>query len=106
MISYISDELCSALWNLHLYYKQFEEHISTHINNLGAAVRKNLNDLVKITRWNDINYWSVVKGVEKTHEQLMKHIKEYQVCWRESKIFNLSIIGVNLFPMNDFVENS
>ncbi|KAK7603581.1 hypothetical protein V9T40_003580 [Parthenolecanium corni] len=72
------DELCSALWNLHLYYKQFEEHILAHINNLGAEVRKKVNNFVKITRWNDINYWSVAKTVEKTHEQLMKYIKEFQ----------------------------
>ncbi|XP_065212438.1 midasin [Planococcus citri] len=70
--------LCNCLWNLYSYYKQFEAQISAHIHKLSVDVRKNLQNFVKITRWNDINYWSIMKTVEKTHEQLMKYIKQFQ----------------------------
>lgn len=73
--------LCNVLWNLYSYYKQFEVQIAMHIDKLSVEVKKKLQNFVKITKWNDINYWSVVKTVEKTHEQLMKYVKEYQV-WR------------------------
>lgn len=74
-----AEEMCSALWNLYVYYRQFEDQVKNYVTSKSGEVRKKLRDFVKITRWNDINYWSVVKTVEKTHEQLMKYVKEFQV---------------------------
>ncbi|BET00740.1 ATPase family associated with various cellular activities (AAA) [Nesidiocoris tenuis] len=70
--------LVRIYWNLHQYYKQFEQHVSNKIIELGAPIEKKLKEFVKIARWNDINYWAVKASVEKTHRTVHKHIKEYE----------------------------
>ena len=38
---------------------------------------------VKIARWNDINFWSVKSAVEKTHQILHRHTKEWENVLRQ-----------------------
>lgn len=88
------EEICAALWNLYAYYGQFENQVRNYMTSKSSEVRKKLQDFVKITRWNDFNYWSVVKTVEKTHEQLMKYMKEFQVSIDTLYNFFTSFAGI------------
>lgn len=69
----------SILWNLYQYYQQFSRIVSQRVKECAAPIEKKLRDFVKISRWNDINYWAVKATVEQTHRTLHKYIREYEV---------------------------
>ncbi|XP_063299642.1 midasin [Pelobates fuscus] len=70
--------LCSVLWNLYNYYKQFLPSVQARITQLRSPLEKELKDFVKISKWNDVSFWSVKQSVEKTHRTLFKYIKKFE----------------------------
>ncbi|KAM9316620.1 LOW QUALITY PROTEIN: midasin [Gastrophryne carolinensis] len=72
------DSLCSLLWNLYNYYKQFLQSVRERITSLRNPIEKELKDYVKISKWNDVSFWSVKQSVEKTHRTLFKFIKKFE----------------------------
>ncbi|XP_058470371.1 midasin [Solea solea] len=71
------ESLSSLLWNLHKYYSQFSDCIHTKISQLRQPIEKELKDFVKISKWNDVSFWSIKQSVEKTHRTLFKFIKKF-----------------------------
>ncbi|XP_075718267.1 midasin isoform X3 [Rhinoderma darwinii] len=78
------DSLCSLLWNLYHYYKQFLPSVEARMNELRKPLEKELKDFVKITKWNDVSFWSVKQSVEKTHRTLFKYIKKFEAALNEA----------------------
>uniref|UniRef100_UPI00398F5005 midasin isoform X2 n=1 Tax=Pristiophorus japonicus TaxID=55135 RepID=UPI00398F5005 len=74
------DVLCSLLWNLYNYYKQFSESVQAKITELRHPIEKELKDFVKISRWNDVSFWSMKQSVEKTHRTLFKYMKKFEAA--------------------------
>ncbi|XP_072355863.1 midasin [Scyliorhinus torazame] len=74
------DVMCSLLWNLYNYYKQFSESIQAKITELRHPIEKELKDFVKISRWNDVSFWSIKQSVEKTHRTLFKFMKKFEAA--------------------------
>uniref|UniRef100_A0A3Q3KQB7 Midasin n=1 Tax=Mastacembelus armatus TaxID=205130 RepID=A0A3Q3KQB7_9TELE len=72
------ESLSSLLWNLHKYYSQFSDYIHTRISELRQPIEKELKDFVKISRWNDVSFWSIKQSVEKTHRTLFKFVKKFE----------------------------
>ncbi|KAM9840331.1 midasin [Aulostomus maculatus] len=72
------DSLSSLLWNLHKYYSQFLDCIQTKISQLRQPIEKELKDFVKISRWNDVSFWSIKQSVEKTHRTLFKFVRKFE----------------------------
>ncbi|XP_047429048.1 midasin isoform X2 [Mugil cephalus] len=72
------EPLSSLLWNLHKYYSQFSECIQTKITQLRQPIEKELKDFVKISKWNDVSFWSIKQSVEKTHRTLFKFVKKFE----------------------------
>ncbi|GAA6218580.1 midasin [Lates japonicus] len=72
------ESLSSLLWNLHKYYSQFSDCIHTKISQLRQPIEKELKDFVKISKWNDVSFWSIKQSVEKTHRTLFKFIKKFE----------------------------
>ncbi|XP_037836777.1 midasin isoform X2 [Kryptolebias marmoratus] len=71
------DFLCSLLWNLHKYYSQFSESVQAKVTQLRQPIEKELKDFIKISKWNDVSFWSVKQSVEKTHRTLFKFVKKF-----------------------------
>ncbi|XP_032398227.1 midasin [Etheostoma spectabile] len=71
------ESLSSLFWNLHKYYSQFSDCIHTRISQLRAPIEKELKDFVKISKWNDVSFWSIKQSVEKTHRTLFKFVKKF-----------------------------
>nr|XP_057921265.1 midasin [Doryrhamphus excisus] len=71
-------QLCHLLWNLHKYYSQFSDCINTKILQLRQPIEKELKDFVKISKWNDVSFWSLKQSVEKTHRTLFKFVKKFE----------------------------
>ncbi|KFV78000.1 Midasin, partial [Struthio camelus australis] len=77
------DVLCSILWNLHNYYKQFSERVEARIAELRQPIEKELKEFVKISKWNDVSFWAIKQSVEKTHRTLFKFMKKFEVVLNE-----------------------
>uniref|UniRef100_A0AAZ3S0A1 Midasin n=1 Tax=Oncorhynchus tshawytscha TaxID=74940 RepID=A0AAZ3S0A1_ONCTS len=74
------ETLCSLLWNLHKYYTQFSECIQTKVTQLRQPIEKELKDFVKISKWNDVSFWSIKQSVDKTHRTLFKFVKKFEAA--------------------------
>uniref|UniRef100_A0A3Q1FB83 Midasin AAA ATPase 1 n=1 Tax=Acanthochromis polyacanthus TaxID=80966 RepID=A0A3Q1FB83_9TELE len=72
------ENLSNLLWNLHKYYNQFSECIQAKITQLRQPIEKELKDFVKISKWNDVSFWSIKQSVEKTHRTLFKFVKKFE----------------------------
>ncbi|KAM3931945.1 midasin [Leptodactylus fuscus] len=98
------DSLCSLLWNLYHYYKQFLPTVEARINELRKPVEKELKDFVKISKWNDVSFWSIKQSVEKTHRTLFKYIKKFEEALNESSSAALvEIVGEEQL---DFIDTT
>ncbi|CAD1474144.1 unnamed protein product [Heterotrigona itama] len=71
-------ELLAIFWNIYFYYSQFLDDVQNKIKVLKEPIAKKLKDTIKITRWNDISYWSVKNTAEKTRRTLHKFVKEFR----------------------------
>ncbi|KAM9018411.1 midasin isoform 3-T4 [Ara ararauna] len=78
------DILCSILWNLYNYYRQFSECVQARIAELRQPIEKELKDFVKISKWNDVSFWAVKQSVEKIRRTLFKFMKKFEVVLGES----------------------
>ncbi|XP_076758301.1 midasin [Xylocopa sonorina] len=72
------NELSAIFWNVLLYYSQFQVDVQNQIKTMKEPIAKKLKETIKITRWNDISYWSVRNTAEKTRRTLHKFVKEFQ----------------------------
>ncbi|XP_077567526.1 midasin isoform X1 [Stigmatopora nigra] len=72
------DALSYLLWNLHKYYSQFSDCIQETVRLLRQPIEKELQDFVKISKWNDCSFWSIKQSVEKAHRTLFKFIKNFE----------------------------
>uniref|UniRef100_A0A8D2MF30 Midasin n=1 Tax=Zonotrichia albicollis TaxID=44394 RepID=A0A8D2MF30_ZONAL len=77
------DVLCSILWNLYNYYKQFSECVEAKITELRQPIEKELKEFVKISRWNDVSFWAIKQSVEKIRRTLFKFMKKFEVVLDE-----------------------
>ncbi|XP_017886215.1 midasin [Ceratina calcarata] len=72
------DELSRILWNVFFYYSRFLNDVKAKIQALKEPVAKKVKDTIKITRWNDVSYWSVRNTAEKTRRTLHKFVREFK----------------------------
>ncbi|XP_074846986.1 midasin isoform X2 [Carettochelys insculpta] len=77
------DMLCSILWNLYNYYKQFAECVQARIAKLRQPIEKELKEFVKISKWSDVSFWAIKQSVEKTHRTLFKFMKKFESVLKE-----------------------
>ncbi|XP_066867568.1 midasin isoform X2 [Kogia breviceps] len=77
------DSICSVLWNLYHYYKQFFDRVQAKIVELRSPLEKELKEFVKISKWNDVSFWSIKQSVEKTHRTLFKFMKKFEAVLSE-----------------------
>ncbi|KAM5286744.1 midasin isoform 2-T2 [Hipposideros larvatus] len=83
------DSLCSVLWNLYHYYKQFFDRVQAKIVELRSPLEKELKEFVKISKWNDVSFWSIKQSVEKTHRTLFKFMKKFEAVLSEPCLSSL-----------------
>ncbi|XP_076242744.1 midasin [Calliopsis andreniformis] len=89
-------ELSAILWNIYNYYSRFLKDVENRLKSLKDPIARKLKDSIKITRWNDISYWSVKNTAEKTRRTLHKFVKEYQKGLQETVAAYLVLKTENL----------
>uniref|UniRef100_A0A182PZR4 Midasin n=1 Tax=Anopheles farauti TaxID=69004 RepID=A0A182PZR4_9DIPT len=84
------DTLIAAVYNIHMYFAQFEEEIEEHIRTKRVPIEKKLKEFVKIESFNkDLSYFSMRNNIARVHRQLHKFLKEFEeeIAARVAPIF-------------------
>ncbi|EQC37386.1 hypothetical protein SDRG_04990 [Saprolegnia diclina VS20] len=83
--------LASTLYHLYRFYAQ---HLTYGCHPLWSRLRTpiqtQLNDFIKISRWDEQTYYSLAASAEKSHRKLMKFVRDYE------EILNM--------PMQTFID--
>lgn len=66
------------IWNTIRYYSMFRESVGTKLTSLKAPIEKKLKEFMKISRWNDSNFYALVDSVKKSQRTLNKLIVEFK----------------------------
>jgi len=79
-------EQCARMFtSLHSYYSQFLGIVGRYWERLKADIAKKLKDEVKLTKWDEQNYYALTESIEKNHRKLNKFLREYD-----------EVLGVNV----------
>uniref|UniRef100_A0A7N6BG26 Midasin n=1 Tax=Anabas testudineus TaxID=64144 RepID=A0A7N6BG26_ANATE len=100
-----SESLSSLLWNLHQYYSQFSDCIQTKLNQLRQPIEKELKDYVKISKWNDVSFWSIKQSNEDAEEGVEASSLQGRlpVLTRKMKKFCIQLLKKD--PMPELAED-
>ncbi|XP_076336290.1 midasin isoform X2 [Tachypleus tridentatus] len=74
--SSVQENLLTIFSNIYHFYGQFSKAVSLKISTVRIPIEKQVKEFVKITRWNDINFWAVRQTVEKSHRMIHKQMKQ------------------------------
>ena len=96
--------LLNILENLNMYYHQFKPSVLRCLEDSRAPLQQELSEFVKIASWKDINVYALKESAKRSHYQLVKIVKKYQLTL-------LSPIGDKLqldtlIPTTGFSESS
>ena len=65
-------QIQTILSNLACFYEQFEPVVTSYIAEQRKPIEKELKEFVKISRWNDANFWRVKTSVHNAHKKLAR----------------------------------
>ncbi|CAG0883563.1 unnamed protein product, partial [Cyprideis torosa] len=83
--------LVLLLGNMYRYYSQFQPAVEARIRSQRDPIDKEIKDFVRISRWNDSNFWQLKESVSKSHRTLHKKMKLWKNILRESVNSHLTI---------------
>lgn len=72
-------KLSNALINMANFYAQFESFIQAIVTDLKKPIVNEIEDVVKLAMWKDINYESIKLAVQKSRSHLRKCARAYRV---------------------------
>ncbi|OQR87196.1 midasin-like protein, partial [Achlya hypogyna] len=71
--------LASTLYHLYRFYAQHLTHGCHPLwARLRAPIQTQLNDFIKISKWDEQTYYSLAASAEKSHRKLMKFVRDYE----------------------------
>jgi len=70
----------NIVWNVHQYYFQFLPSVEAYLQKSRAPIEQQVKDFVKISRWGDrdTNFYAVKAAVDKSHQTIHKHMKQFK----------------------------
>ena len=83
-----------AFWNLYKYYSLFAPYTKLEIDKCKKKIEKELNDFVKICRWQDMNYWALKQSTDKSHRTIFKFIKNFKEFCNQNVVGFLTVKNV------------
>jgi midasin (ATPase involved in ribosome maturation) len=72
-----SESVFRLLMSVESYYSQFLPLILSHLNDLKKPIEAKLKSEVKLARWDEQSYYSLVESTEKNHRKLMRLLRDY-----------------------------
>lgn len=73
------------------YYEQFTESVSSHLHEERASIEKDVQNLVKLATWRDVNVHALQQSAQRTHRQLYKRVRQFRELIRQPAIAYLQI---------------
>lgn len=90
------------------YYKLFSPHIMTFLSDRRAALEKEIQSLIKLASWKDVNVHALKQSAQKTHHNLYKIIRKFRDVLRQPITDLLQPVLVemseNIHIGNDFLS--
>ncbi|OCB87744.1 P-loop containing nucleoside triphosphate hydrolase protein [Sanghuangporus baumii] len=80
-----------VLVGIHHYYRQFADKVSASLLEGRAAIEKDVQNLVKLATWKDVNVHALQQSALRTHRQLYKRIRQFRELLRRPAIPHLQI---------------
>jgi midasin (ATPase involved in ribosome maturation) len=80
----LDQRIQSYIWNTICYYRQYEPQVMSKLNEMKAPIEKKMKDFVKISRWNDANFYALSDSVKKSQRMLNKLLSEYKQVLKTS----------------------
>ncbi len=87
--------VCEILWNVLKYYEIFDGLVEAEIGKCKKEIEAELNDYIRICRWQDMNYWALKQSIDKSHKTLFKFIRKFREQMQVNCSPYLSIARVN-----------
>ncbi|KAK9833665.1 hypothetical protein WJX74_002204 [Apatococcus lobatus] len=75
--------LATTLANIHTYYGQFQAQVQTAIDIAMKELEKQLQDFVKLAKWEDRGYYSLQMATEKSQRQLHRLSRRAEQALRQ-----------------------
>lgn len=88
-------KILKIFWYVYKYYNFYSSFIAETINNHKNSIEKELNDFIKICRWQDMNYWALKSSTEKANKTLLKIIKKFRMYCNQIVLDILSTQNLN-----------
>jgi midasin len=71
------------VYSVQAYYSQFVSSITSSLTSQERAVEEEVQGLVKIASWKDVNFQALKASARKTHHQLYKLVRKYRDIMRQ-----------------------
>lgn len=70
--------IANILSNTSSYYSQFQPTIAKYLGSQKSPIEEKLSELVKLSKWDLSNYWSLKESAVKSHRKLTKLAREWE----------------------------
>jgi midasin len=70
--------------NVHMYFAQFQTLVQEYIAKEKLPIEKELKEYLRIASWKDVNVYALRESAARTHRQLYKFVKRYQMLLSRS----------------------
>ena len=81
----------NILNSIYLYYRQFADNVRSTFAEERLAIEKDIQGLIKLATWRDINVYALQQSAQKTHKQLYKRIRKFRELLRQPVLNHLRI---------------
>ncbi|THH06083.1 hypothetical protein EW145_g4329 [Phellinidium pouzarii] len=79
------------LTSIHIFYDQFSLRIDSVLSERRGAIEKDVQSLVQLATWRDINIHALQQSVQRTHKQLYRRIRKFREVLRQPIVDQLRV---------------
>ncbi|GAA6044164.1 hypothetical protein JCM8097_003730 [Rhodosporidiobolus ruineniae] len=83
------------LYNVHAFYNQFAGRISTHLTTERSRVEKEVQNVIKLASWKDINVFALRASAIRSHHQLYKCVRKLRTLLQKPASDLFSAVDVD-----------
>eukprot|EP00002_Diphylleia_rotans_P015670 TRINITY_DN3035_c0_g2_i1.p1 TRINITY_DN3035_c0_g2~~TRINITY_DN3035_c0_g2_i1.p1 ORF type:complete len:5322 (+),score=1048.10 TRINITY_DN3035_c0_g2_i1:101-16066(+) len=93
----------NILYNVYRYYSFFVERVLEELRQKRGPIEKELEDFIKIARWDDVNYYAIKESSEKAHRKLHKLGNDFEEALKAPV---LTLLGASIDQWSNMSEMS
>ncbi|GAA5820590.1 hypothetical protein JCM11251_003065 [Rhodosporidiobolus azoricus] len=86
--------VAALLYNVHAFYSQFSTRISTFLTSERARVEKEVQNVIKLASWKDVNVFALRASAVRSHHQLYKCVRKLRTLLQKPASDQFSVDNV------------